>query len=123
MRDVRCWRNDDGSAECDIPHQYRHHSPAGFEFGYGGSGPAELALNILALYLGPPPPIADPDDEEIEDPPIKLWDGSYVHGDAWDLHHAFKRELIATLPRTGGTIPGIVIEAWVTAKLAGRSLR
>jgi hypothetical protein len=26
------------------------HSPGGFEFGYGGSGPADLALNIL-LYV------------------------------------------------------------------------
>ena len=28
------------------------HSPTGFEFGYGGSGPAELALCILTDYLG-----------------------------------------------------------------------
>jgi hypothetical protein len=26
----------------------RNHSPSGFEFGYGGSGPAQLALAILA---------------------------------------------------------------------------
>ena len=26
----------------------RNHSPTGFEFGYGGSGPAQLALAILA---------------------------------------------------------------------------
>jgi hypothetical protein len=26
----------------------RQHSPTGFEFGYGGSGPAQLALAILA---------------------------------------------------------------------------
>ena len=28
------------------------HSPTGFEWGYGGSGPADLALSILADYLG-----------------------------------------------------------------------
>ena len=27
------------------------HSPDGFEFGYGGSGPAQLALGILADFL------------------------------------------------------------------------
>jgi hypothetical protein len=36
--------------------------------------------------------------------------------DAWDLHEAFKWELIATMPREGGTIAGVVVEAWVTAK-------
>ena len=31
----------------------RNHSPTGFEWGYGGSGPAQLALAILADTLGP----------------------------------------------------------------------
>jgi len=30
----------------------RNHSPTGFEVGYGGSGPAQLALAILADALG-----------------------------------------------------------------------
>ena len=30
----------------------RHHSPDGFEFGYGGSGPAQLALALCADALG-----------------------------------------------------------------------
>ncbi|HZU15042.1 MAG TPA: DUF6166 domain-containing protein [Candidatus Dormibacteraeota bacterium] len=29
-----------------------HHSPAGLEYGYGGSGPADLALSILVDLLG-----------------------------------------------------------------------
>jgi hypothetical protein len=28
-----------------------HHSPTGFEWGYGGSGPADLALSILTDYF------------------------------------------------------------------------
>lgn len=28
------------------------HSPTGFEYGYGGSGPADLALSILADFYG-----------------------------------------------------------------------
>jgi Family of unknown function (DUF6166) len=28
------------------------HSPTGFEWGYGGSGPAQLALALLAHHLG-----------------------------------------------------------------------
>jgi hypothetical protein len=30
----------------------RNHSPTGFEWGYGGSGPAQLALALLADALG-----------------------------------------------------------------------
>ncbi len=30
-----------------------NHSPDGFEWGYGGSGPSQLALAILADYFGP----------------------------------------------------------------------
>ena len=33
-------------------HDLRNHSPNGFEWGYGGSGPAQLALAILADYFG-----------------------------------------------------------------------
>ena len=29
-----------------------NHSPTGFQWGYGGSGPAQLALALLADYLG-----------------------------------------------------------------------
>jgi hypothetical protein len=31
----------------------RNHSPTGLECGYGGSGPAQLALAILAHHFGP----------------------------------------------------------------------
>lgn len=30
----------------------RNHSPTGFNWGYGGSGPAQLALALLADFLG-----------------------------------------------------------------------
>ena len=33
-------------------HDLRNHSPDGFEWGYGGSGPAQLALALLADALG-----------------------------------------------------------------------
>jgi hypothetical protein len=32
--------------------ELRNHSPTGFEWGYGGSGPAQLALAVLAEHLG-----------------------------------------------------------------------
>ena len=51
-----------------------NHSPTGFEWGYCGSGPAQLALAILADHLG--------DDEQ-----------------ALNLHQRFKWQVIAELPR------------------------
>lgn len=51
-----------------------NHSPTGFEWGYEGSGPAQLALALLADALG--------DDDR-----------------AVRLHQPFKRKVIALLPR------------------------
>jgi hypothetical protein len=56
-----------------------NHSPSGFECGYGGSGPAQLALAILANCLQ--------DDER-----------------AVALHQEFKGKVIACLPRDGWTL-------------------
>jgi hypothetical protein len=33
-------------------HDLRNHSPDGFQFGYGGSGPSQLALALLAHATG-----------------------------------------------------------------------
>jgi Family of unknown function (DUF6166) len=51
-----------------------NHSPTGFEWGYGGSGPAQLALAILCECL------------------------EYVD-QAVALHQVFKRRVVARLPR------------------------
>jgi hypothetical protein len=42
---------EDGAVAFPLPHIERH-SPDGFEWGYGGSGPADLALSILAHAYG-----------------------------------------------------------------------
>jgi len=34
-----------------LKHRIVWHSPDGFQWSYGGSGPAELALNMLYYYL------------------------------------------------------------------------
>ena len=56
-----------------------NHSPTGFEWGYCGSGPAQLALAILADHLG--------DDEQ-----------------AFNLYQRFKWAVIAELPRKRWTL-------------------
>jgi Family of unknown function (DUF6166) len=54
----------------------RSHSPTGFEWGYSGSGPAQLALALAADVLG--------DDER-----------------AQDLYQRFKFKVIGGLPQEG----------------------
>lgn len=43
----------DGDHTYPLPH-VAHHSPTGYAWGYAGSGPADLALSILADYFEEP---------------------------------------------------------------------
>jgi hypothetical protein len=58
MKEYRGIRIGDGatvtvnSQPLNPRHDLRNHSPNGFEWGYSGSGPAQLALAILADHLG-----------------------------------------------------------------------
>jgi Family of unknown function (DUF6166) len=60
-------------------HDLWNHSPSGFEWGYVGSGPAQLALAILADHCN--------DDEE-----------------AFNLYQRFKWAVVAELPGRGWTL-------------------
>lgn len=66
-------RLPNGRATANIAHAWVVHSPDGFEWGYGGSGPADLALNILGYFVHPP--------------------------EAWRLHQRFKFDVIARIAR------------------------
>jgi hypothetical protein len=63
----------------------RKHSPTGFEWGYDGSGPAQLALAILADHFG-------------------------NAGQALALYQDFKRDVIAGLPHEQWTLTGADID-------------
>lgn len=39
---------------CNVPRSVYRHSPTGYNFGYGGSGPADLALNICLMFVRKP---------------------------------------------------------------------
>lgn len=62
-----------------------NHSPTGFEWGYGGSGPAQLALALLADHL-------DYDEEAV------------------GLHQDFKQAVVARLPFRGWTLTSEQVE-------------
>lgn len=76
-----------------------YHSPDGYECGYEGSGPADLALSILANAFG-----ERPTQQQLR------------RGDCrcWKLHQFFKRDKIATLPQDKAwKITGQEIAAWL----------
>ena len=75
-----------GDTQDPLPHDVRH-SPTGFEWGYAGSGPAELARCILLYWFG--------DDSK---------------ADVERFYQKFKFEFIATMPEEGRDIP--YYEAW-----------
>lgn len=51
---VRVEESDGRVRDLDPCHKIRNHSPDGFNWGYGGSGPAQLALAICVDALGEP---------------------------------------------------------------------
>ena len=68
----------------------RRHSPDGFQWGYAGSGPAELARAILlALY---------PEAEDVREPAC---------------YQRFKADVIQWLPQTGFTLSETRVVAWL----------
>jgi hypothetical protein len=117
------WGGHYSRIHVNIPQAVVSHSPSGFEWGYGGSGPSDFALNILHLFL--PPHTHGPACYEREegrsflvcDGNVKCYRGE-VSRDAWDLHQDFKREFIARLPKEGGRISGMVIRIWIAERLA-----
>jgi hypothetical protein len=78
---------NDGRAVYRVPHCV-YHSPGGFETGYAGSGPADLALAILADYY-----CADPKEIALALRGAVLGDTNAYR--AIRFHHEFKFEVVA----------------------------
>lgn len=81
-------RRVDHMAKTNVQRALTLHSPTGFEWGYGGSGPADLALNILVRF-------------------------GLSEFDATNLHQDFKWKFIAPMPAEGGVIRASEIACWV----------
>jgi hypothetical protein len=86
--EIVCKRKN-GEACVNIPHWLIYHSPTGFEWGYSGSGPADLALNIVAALIG----------ENV----------ARERG----IYQEFKRKFISEMPREGGTIYKADVITWL----------
>lgn len=100
-------------AVTNVPHLVVHHSPDGFEFGHGGSGPADLALNVCQLYLNL---------THYTGRKTKCYDGN-CWALAWSLHQKFKFDFIAKVNWVkGATIPFGKIDAWFTEHITNETL-
>jgi hypothetical protein len=80
-----------------------YHSPDGFEWGYAGSGPADLALAILADYFEEPPELVLAALRSMWTPRSK----------AAALYQSFKEGFVATEFRHEWQLHSDEIEAWL----------
>lgn len=127
-----------------VPHHVRH-SPTGFEWGYNGSGPAELARCLLLDALDDPrcpgcggtgrvlfdngtdpdgagEPGDRPFDPETDDKDSELVATCFdCHDDRLAAlpYQEFKREFVARWTGDEWWIPRSVVRAWLTAHTAG----
>jgi len=85
------WRGDDGAAHFNFPQRIIYQSPTGMEYGYGGSGPADTALNILIHFVS--------------------------GRRAFELHQEFKSHFIAPVPQNAKIhISRSAVEEWLDAQ-------
>jgi hypothetical protein len=94
-------RLPDGTAQTNVPQLVVWHSPTGFEWGYAGSGPADLALNLVEFVLR-----------------LRKYKGKQARSlpcfaMSVELHQEFKRRFVEQLPHAGTAIPFAEVEALV----------
>lgn len=96
--------NGGGTMVTGVDHRITHHSPDGFEWGYGGSGPADLALNIAEEAL------------------MRTgWSGERMDcnvgecfTEAWNMHQPLKWSFLSGAPKAGHVIEWASIDEWVS---------
>lgn len=92
----------------NVPHYAVRHSPDGYEWGYGGSGPTDLAMNVVEHF------VRQMDDLEAGD--TKPAQEGRIHDLTDGIYNFFLREVIASLPREGATLPAADIRSWIRQK-------
>lgn len=99
-------RDSDGILSTNVPHLVVQHSPTGFECGYGGSGPADLALNIAEYVLR---------GIDFQGHTERAFNGHYFLS-SFSMHQALKWEFIARLkldPGESATLELEKIAGWI----------
>lgn len=88
-------RNEKGEPETNVLWVVTSHSPCSYEWNYGGSGPADLALNIAEHALNA---------LHYKGNRQKCFKGDCFDL-AWAMHQELKWKFIASAPREGTIIP------------------
>lgn len=101
-------RDEDGSVWTNVPWTVIHHSPSGFSWGYAGSGPADLALNICEMILS---------HEGFEGERTNDLHKGDCFLAAWLMHQAFKNKHVVGIPQEGGILPYEWIRKWVLIRV------
>jgi len=89
--DIVLYRRVDGTACASVEHVVRH-SPTGIDWGRSGSGPADLALSVLAALV----------DEST----------------AEALYPAFQADVISLVPFAGGVLRAADVHDWIARQSA-----
>ena len=107
-----------GTVKTNVPHRVERSSPDGFEFGYGGSGPSDLALNAVEHL------IQTLAEEGATDPPSDYYtqeDGDVQKGRvstaAFRLAPKLKSKFVAPAPTSGGSVEYDVLKPWPLSQL------
>lgn len=93
----------------NVPAIVRHHSPTGYEWGYGGSGPADFALNVVETLLrlkGFKGPKTD-----------DTWDKTEIFKASWALHQDFKSAFLLNMPEQGGVLSLDRVWGWIKNRI------
>jgi len=124
-QDVVVWREDEGAHDnigvvrSNIARTCIQHSPDGYECGYAGSGPADLALNILNAFVPPRSgKVSRWSEAERDDDPVPTYRG-VASRFALAHHQRFKFEFVAVMDRQGGCIAAERIRAWIAQRREG----
>lgn len=96
------WKRTINGLQTNVRWRVQQHSPTGFEIGYAGSGPADLALNALAALF--------PASKESRQVECFVGRVGYT---AWRLHQPFKIAFLATADRAEGRIAWAEINDWL----------
>lgn len=97
---VYWWRQGEAPQDVEDCYEYVQHSPDGFEWGYTGSGPSQLAFAILYTLLAFGSAYGETMCEKL----------------ARDNYMAFKFDIIAGLPEDGWQLSENTIIDWMKAR-------
>lgn len=107
---LKFWRDQNG-AHTNVPQLAVEHSPTGLSWGYMGSGPSDLALNIIEYTLR---------RMKATGPRMTTWGGQRVYRETMNLYQQYKAEVVSEIAWEGGEIPLYTVIAWIENKRKGK---